>query len=182
MAISNSSKFYPIIKERWKNAVKIDDESKATSLAGFKVKFPSKLPKDYQLQLGIVETVDDLSQIFLYYSKNPITESMRWNEFFAQNGMTIHYTKEESDPEKARGFEFHIKDRLRDLQRNKVEAREITINGHKGIFTNQKDRLFRGYYDLHDPSGVAFVMDGTYVTINGYFAKEDLISVAESIK
>lgn len=177
----NPSKLYPIIKERWKNATDISSESEATSSAGYTIKFPSKVPDDYKLQLGVVETApDDTKFVFLFYSKEPLIDSMRLNEFFKKDGIWIIYRRWASSEEGS--FESRVKDYLRTLQRNKVEACEITINGNKGIFANQNDRLLQGYYDVHDPSKVEFVMDETHVTIDGYFAKEDLIKVAESIK
>jgi len=175
----NPSKFYPIIKERWKNAVKIDNESDVTSLAGFDVKFPSKLPRDYHLELGVIETLDDdTKHVFLYYSKGAITDSMRWNEFFIQKGITAYYRKWES---KEASFESHIRGFLQALRQNKVESSQIIINGHKGIFGNQRDRLFHGY-DIHDPSQIEFVMDETHVTLQGYFSKDELIQFAQSIQ
>ena len=122
MALLNPSKFYPVIKERWKNAT-IYNEAEATSLAGFDVKFPSKMPNNYQLQLGIVETTPDNGKhVFLYFSKDAITDSMKVNEFFAQKGISIYYRKEESDPQKAGGFEFHVKDYIKTLRKSCVEA------------------------------------------------------------
>ncbi|MDE1862092.1 MAG: hypothetical protein KGI33_04170 [Thaumarchaeota archaeon] len=142
------------------------------------MKFPSNVPTDYKLQFGVVETAPDNGKhVLLYFSKIPITGSMKVNELFIQKGITVYYRKWES---KGAGFESNIRDYLRVLQRDKVEASEITINGHKGIFGNQLDRLFHGY-DIHDPSQVEFVMDETHVTLQGYFAKEELISIAQSI-
>ena len=178
----NASSLYPIIKERWKNGTKISDATEATFLAGFNVKFPSTVPNDYCLQLGIVETApDDNKHVLLSYSKNPITDSMRLNEFFIQKGIWIYYRKWESDPQKAGGFEFHIPDCIRAIKREGRDVYEITINGHRGIASSQRDRLFHGV-DIHDPSQVEFMIEKTHITIQGYLAKEKLIKVAESIK
>ena len=182
LVILNPSKFYPIIKERWKNAIRISNESEATSLAGFNIKFPLRMADDYKLQFGVVETTPDSGKhVLLYFSKNLITDSMKVNEFFIQKGIFLYYRKWVANPQKENSFEFHIREYLRALQHNKVEASEIIINGHKGIFGNQRDRLFHGY-DIHDPSQVEFVMDNTHVTIQGYFSKDELIPIAQSIK
>ena len=178
----NTSSFYPVIKERWKTGIKISDATEATSLAGFDVKFPSTVPNDYCLQLGIVETApDDNKHVFLYYSKNPITDSMRLNEFFIQKGIWIYYRKWEFIPQKAGGFGFHIQDYIRAIKREGKDVYEFTINEHTGIASNQRDRLFHGV-DIHDPSQVEFQIGRTHVSIQGYLTTEELIKIAESIK
>ncbi len=170
------------IGKMFKNVIKIDNDSQATTLVSYRIKFPSKMPPSYNLQFGMIETVHDNNKfVILFYSKDTITDAMRANEFFAQKGIAIYYRKEESDPRKEGGFEFHIRDYLCALQRDKVEASEVTINGHKGIVSSQRDRLFHGV-EIHDPSQVEFVMKETHITIQGYLEKEDLIRIAESIE
>ncbi len=182
MGTFNASSFYPVIRERWKNASKIDNEIEATSLAGYIVKFPSRLPPSYRLQFGVVETAPDNSKhVSLFFSKNPVTDSTRFNEFFAQKGIWIVCRKENVEPQKPGGFEFYLPDYIRDIKKEGRDVSEITINGHKGLASNERDRLFHGI-DIHDPSQVEFVMDKTHVILQGYFAKEELIAIAQSIK
>jgi len=33
----NASSLYPVIKERWKNAIQINNESQATSISGYEI-------------------------------------------------------------------------------------------------------------------------------------------------
>ena len=177
-----ASSFYPIIKERWKNATTVNSETEATILAGYKIKFPSKMPLDYNLQFGTVETApyDNNKFVVLFYSKEPLTDTMRLNEFFKQNGIWINYRRWVTTTGKG-SFDFGIPDYLRFIKKERGDGYEITINGHRGIATSQRDRLFHGV-DIHDPSQVEFNLDETHITIQGYFAKENLIKVAESIK
>ncbi|HJT09866.1 MAG TPA: DUF4367 domain-containing protein [Candidatus Nitrosotalea sp.] len=176
-----ASSFYPIIKERWKNAIKINNESQATSIAGYEIKFPSEFPSDYSLQFGVVEVApDDGRFACLFYSKEPLTDSMRFNEFFKQKGIWINYRKWVSSSSKEGSFDFHIQNHLQTLKKEGIDGCEITINGHKGMASSQQDRLFHGV-DVHDPSQVEFVTKETHITLQGYLAKEELIKVAESI-
>lgn len=176
------SSLYPIIKERWKNELRIDKESDASALVGYCVRFPSRLPPDYSLQLGVVVALPDGGKdVFLYYSKVPITDLMRWNEFFAQKGIILHYRKENTDSKGRYGFESHLQDYVRFIREDGVDASEVSINGNMAMVANERDRMFHGC-KVHDPSQVEFVMDKTHVTIKGYFAKEELVAIAESIK
>ncbi|MGI0069563.1 MAG: hypothetical protein ACREAN_04830, partial [Nitrosopumilaceae archaeon] len=129
-----------------------------------------------------VETApnDNSKHVSLFFSKYLITDLMRFNEFFAQKGIWIVYRKEEANPQSEGGFEFHLQDYIRAIKKEGKDVTEIIINGHKGIASNERDRLFRGC-DIHDPSQVEFVMDKTHITLQGYFAKEELITVAQSI-
>lgn len=175
-----ATSFYPIIKERWKDAIKINDESNATHLAGYKIKFPSKMPTDYSLQFGVVETaLDDTNLVSVFYSKKPLTDSMRFNEFFRQKGIWINYRRWVSSQEG--GFELHIPNFIRLLKKEGRDGYEITINRSRGIASSERDRLFHGV-EIHDPSQVEFMMDETHITLQGYLSKEVLIKIAESIK
>ena len=174
-----ASSYYPIIKERWKNAIIIDNESDATSIAGYKIKFPSKIPSDYDLQFGVIEiTSNDDRLACLFYSKESLTDSMRFNEFFKQEGIWITYRKWASPKESS--FDFNIPNYMRTLKKEGRDGYEITINGRKGLASSERDRLFHGV-DIHDPSQVEFTMEETHVTLRGYLKKETLIKVAESI-
>ncbi len=176
-----ASSFYPIIKERWKNATVINNESQATSFTDYGIKFPSKMPFDYNLQFGAVETApDDTKFVFLFYSKKLITDSMRLDEFFKQKGIWIIYRRWASSIKEG-SFDFNIPFYMRALKKEGIDGNVITINGHKGIASSQRDRLFHGV-DIHDPSQVEFNMEETHITIQAYLPKEDLIKILESIK
>lgn len=175
-----ASSFYPIIKERWKNAIVINNESQATDLAGYRIKFPS-VPLGYSLQFGVVEIApDDTKFVLLFYSKEPLTDSMRFNEFFKQNGIWITYRRWTSSSQEG-SFDFNIPNYIRTLKKQGRDGYEITINEHKGIASSERDRLFHGV-DIHDPSQVEFMMNETHIILQGYLPKEELIKVAESIK
>ncbi|MHB8602699.1 MAG: DUF4367 domain-containing protein [Nitrosotalea sp.] len=176
-----ASSFYPIIKERWKNATMVHNESQATSLAGYEIKFPSKILFDSNLQFGVVETApDDAKFVLLFYSKEPLTDSTRFNEFFKQNGIWIAYRRWTSSSQEG-SFDFNIPNYIRTFKKEGRDGYEITINGHKGMASSQRDRLFHGV-DIHDPSQVEFMIKETHITIQGYLEKDDLIKIAESIK
>ncbi len=173
--------FYPIIKERWKNATKINNEFQATSLAGYKIKFPSKMLFDYSLEFGVVETApDDTKFVLLFYSKETLTDSMRLNEFFKQKGIWIIYRRWTSSFKEG-SFDFNIPYYIRALKKEGRNGYVITINEHKGIASSQQDRLFHGV-DIRDSSQVLFMIEETHISIQAYLAKEDLIKIAESIK
>ncbi len=169
--------FYPIIKERWKNATRIDSESQATSFAGYNIKFPSKMPFDYNLQFGVVEIAPDNTRfVLLFYSKELITDSMRFNEFFKKSGIWITYRRWTSSTKEG-SFDFNIPNYIRALKKEGRDGYAVTINGHKGITSDQRDRLFHGV-DIHDPSQIEFMTEETHITIQAYLPKEDLLKIA----
>lgn len=163
---------YPIITERWPNNDSIVTEKDASESLGYDVDFPESLT-GYSVALTTIESHNDDNQLYLFYSKDLISDTMRLNDFFSQNGVFIIYQKDlDSDS--------WISHRLDLLKNQEYTAYQISINGDGGIAIMGRDRNLNNH-TIHDPSQVEFVRDGVRITLQSYLSETDLITIAESM-
>ncbi|WP_148701096.1 hypothetical protein [Candidatus Nitrososphaera evergladensis] len=189
---------YPVIKQRWSgsNFTAITNESEASSLAGFDVKFPTRMPSsDYKLQLGIVnrETGDNNKYVFLYCSEKPVTDDMTFNQFWEQGGISVTYHKNATSyVNEYDGNTYTSYSNITAMYEIVVheygfDAHLTNVNGHQAIAIADVHREFvpEPYNELefavHDPAQVDFVAGNTYVTLQGYKDADELVRIAESI-
>ncbi len=168
----------PFISQRWGDEIKVNNETEASQTAGYLVKFPTKLPDNYKLQLSVVDPLTPANKyVYLFYSKSPITDTMRWHDFLNAGGITMNihhdrYQDPSPDP-------FGVL--LIGLQHmGYQDAHEITVNGYKGWAGSNHTRNFNGWV-IEDPSEVEYLANGTDVQIAGDLPVDELIDTAQSM-
>lgn len=182
--ISNSG-VNPLSKERsiytvWGNYTRVHNDADASLLAGYGVKFPTKLPGNYTLQLAVMRPL--LLQhkyVYLFYSQSTISDAMKLHEFFHNKGIMIRYDYNSNwmqDPlygnwasyingEKGAGY---------------PDAHDMTINGYKGwAGSNHMDNL-EGW-PVQRPSVIEYDANGVEVQVFGGISLDQLVAVAKSI-
>ncbi len=179
--IKEASDFYPNIKERWASKIRVSSDSEASSLSGFDVRFPARIPTGYKLELAVVDpTIEDNKYVYLFYSRNCISESMRIDEFFAWKGILVIYHKASLVIGSSSFSDTQIRFFIKASKDYGTNAYEVTINGHRGIVFSERDRDLQGF-KIHDPSQVDFIADDTYITLQAFLPETELIQIAESI-
>jgi hypothetical protein len=179
--IVHSNHSYPIIKEEWGDKHIVNNESEASSVAGFDVKFPSWVESGYKLRLAAVDsTVDNNRYVWLFYSPNPISDNERINEFWAHGGINIIYHKTVvitgDNTFSSSTLDFHRSD----VKLSIDYINGSTIHHRDGVGFNGRIRNFNGL-QTQDPAQVDFIDGGTFVTLQGFKTITELTKIAESI-
>lgn len=182
---SNPSQTYstaPIIDEYWDNTTRIDI-AQASTLAGFSVKPPSKIPENYTLQISSIKKIENYPNVYLFYSKVPITNKMTLDDFFDKGGFWVMYRNEPYVPNNKTSIDKWMSDSLAVYKTGwNYNVLVTAINGYSSIAFDQNYRDGGGGQKIHDPSLVDFITNDSRITIQGNLPKEELIQVGESIK
>lgn len=172
----------PLIDQRFGHLFLIQNESQASQLADFNVKFPTKLPQEYNLQLSVVDpTIENNKYVWLFYSKTPISDNMTTHDFWEHGGISIDYYKVDKDNTEEI-FTTKVLPTYIDAVKNSgyLDAHQTTINGHAALAYSQVYTEFQGW-KVHQPSQVEFIEGNSHITLQADLPLEELIQVAKSI-
>lgn len=176
----------PLAKARsihsiWGNSTKVHNDTDASVLAGYEVRFPTRLPSSYALQLAVMKPLlPQHRYVYLFYSKFPISKTMRVQDFWDDKGIMIRYDYNPywtHDPiygnwtsyingEKAGGYQ---------------DAHEVTVNGYSGWAGSNHTGNIQGL-PIQRPSVIEYDANGVEVQITGGIPLPDLTAVAQSIQ
>ncbi|HKU33432.1 MAG TPA: hypothetical protein VJR22_06265, partial [Candidatus Nitrosotalea sp.] len=168
----------PFINQRWGDEIKVNNETEASQIAGYLVKFPTKLPENYKLQLSVVDPITPANKyVYLFYSKSPISDTMRWHDFLNAGGITInihHNQYQNPSPDPWATLIIGLQ------HMGYKDAHEVTINGYKAWVGSNHTRFFNGWH-VEDPSELEYLANGTDVQIAGDFTTNELIDMGQSM-
>ncbi len=172
----------PIIDDYWNSTTRID-LTQSSTLAGFNVKIPSKIPTNYTLQISSIKKIENYTEVYLFYSKVPITENMTLDNFFGSGGFWITYNNGPYEEGNNASTNKWMSDSLA-LYRTgwKYDVLVTSINGYPAISFDQNYRDGGGGQKIHDTSLVDFITKDARISLQGYLPKEELIQIAQSIK
>ena len=79
----------------WGNFTRVHNNTEASSLAGFTVKFPRIVPDGDSLQLAVVKPMSDhkYGHVYLFYSKTQISNTTSLNDFEHAGGLLAEECK-----------------------------------------------------------------------------------------
>jgi len=171
------------ISQRWGDKIKIQSDSEASQLTGLNVRFPTKLPEAYSLQLSVVDpTIENDKYVWLFYSKTPITNAMNVHEFWNQGGIIVIYHKTDPYMKNQVESERWLSNFISSATKfGYTDAHEITINDHMGIaYNNQTFKNVDGV-KVNQPSQVEYLAEDTDITLQSVLPESELITIGQSI-
>ncbi|MDE1766620.1 MAG: hypothetical protein KGI27_10180 [Thaumarchaeota archaeon] len=175
----------PLSKERtiytiWGNDAKVHNETDASLLAGYAVRFPTKLPANYTLQLAVMRPLlPQHKYVYLFYSESPIQDTMRVHDFWHDKGIMIRYDYNSNwmhDPNYGNWTGY--------IRGEKVDgypdAHDMIINGYKGWAGSNHTGNFEGW-PIQNPSVIEYNANGVEVQLFGGISLDKLAAVGLSI-
>lgn len=164
----------------WGNYTKVHNGTDASLLAGYDVKFPSKLPDNYTLKLAVMRPLlPEHKYVYLFYSKFPISDSMPLHDFWHDRGIMIRYDYNPNwmhDPTYG-NWTGYINGEKED---GYPDAHDVIIDGYKGWAGSNHTGNLEGW-PIQRPSVIEFQAKGVEVQLFGGVSLDELTAVARSI-
>lgn len=164
----------------WGNYTKVHNGTDASLLAGYDVKFPSKLPDNYAMQLAVMRPLLPAHKyVYLFYSKFPISDSIPLHDFWHDKGIMIRYDYNPNwmhDPTYG-NWTGYINGEKED---GYPDAHDVIIDGYKGWAGSNHAGNLEGW-PIQRPSVIEFQAKGVEVQLFGGITLDNLTEVARSI-
>ncbi len=164
------------------NDTKVYNAADASSLAGYRIKFPARLPDNYILQQAVMHpNLPQHRYIYLFYSKSPYQNAMPIERGYLNGGgIQIRYDYNPywmSDPIYGNWTGYINGEKINGYP----DAHSILINGYPGWAASNHMYNSEGWSG-QEPSVVEYDAKGVEVRLMGEIPLDELTAVAQSMQ